>query len=159
MGGHGIGRGKSGKATTTSALELDVRELQRSSLILQAAQTAKVSWLVGGVNVAKPDLHARPDGVQLTYWRERRQYGWAQIEQQVKLEPTACMFGEQRYWFRCPATGCARRVAKLYLGGSGGFACRHCCRLVYESRRESKDIWAIRRADRIQKRLGWGREY
>jgi hypothetical protein len=57
--------------------------------------------------------------------------------------------------FRCPANGCGQRVALLYLGGAGIFACRHCYRLAYPSQRESADDRAIRRAGKIRERLGW----
>lgn len=155
MGGPGSGRGQIGKATTTSALELDVRVLQRGALMSQTGHAVTVAWSVRGISVMALDVGVIPDGVQLMYCRERRGQGWVRIEQQVRLEPTACTFGGQRYWFRCPVAGCARRVAKLYLGERERFACRHCCRLVYESQREPKDIRAIRRADRVRERLGW----
>ena len=155
MSATGTGRKKIGKATTTSALELDLRTLQRSGLISQANQRRIVSWSVRGVCVSGIDVHPIPNGVQLMYCRERIGHGRERVEQHVTVEPTACNFGGQRYWFRCPVAGCARRVAKLYLGEQGRFACRHCCRLVYESQRESKDIRAIRRAERVRERLGW----
>lgn len=31
-------------------------------------------------------------------------------------------WGEERVWLLCPAHGCGRRVALLYIGGSGIFA-------------------------------------
>ena len=76
-------------------------------------------------------------------------------EYPVRLEWTACTLGGRRAWFLCPADGCGRRVALLYLGGAGIFACRHCYRLAYACQRETADHRAMRRADSIRERLGW----
>lgn len=158
MGGPGSGRAQIGKATTTSALELDIRVLRWNGLMAQGDHTASVSWSICGISIATLHVSVIPNGVQLLYClyqRQQKGHGWVWAEQQVRLEPTTCTFGGQRHWFRCPVTGCARRVAKLYLAESGSFACRHCCFLVYESQREPKDIRSIRRAERIRERLGW----
>ncbi|MEF8727222.1 MAG: hypothetical protein V5B34_03250 [Accumulibacter sp.] len=80
---------------------------------------------------------------------------WQTMDYPVWLEWTACTLGGRRAWFRCPANGCGRRVALLYLGGAGIFACRHCYRLAYACQRETADDRAARRADRIRDRLGW----
>ena len=74
---------------------------------------------------------------------------------QVGLAWTECTLGGRRAWLLCPARGCGRRVALLYIGGSGIFACRHCYKLAYASQRETGDDRAARRADRIRDRLGW----
>jgi hypothetical protein len=47
------------------------------------------------------------------------------------------------------------RVALLYLGSAGVFACQHCYRLVYASQREAADHRAMRQAGKIRARLGW----
>jgi hypothetical protein len=80
---------------------------------------------------------------------------WQPMDYPVWLEWTACTLGGRRAWFLCPANGCGRRVALLYLGGAGIFACRHCHRLAYACQREAADDRAARRADRIRDRLGW----
>jgi hypothetical protein len=71
----------------------------------------------------------------------------------IPVEWTACRFGGQRPWWRCPVLGCGRRVAVLYTGEV--LACRHCNSLTYRSRREAPDGRALRRADAIRQRLGW----
>jgi hypothetical protein len=60
-------------------------------------------------------------------------------------EPTR--FGGLRWWFLCPVIDrgapCHRRVGKLYLPpGALGFGCRHCHRLTYASRQESRKMTA-----------------
>ena len=55
----------------------------------------------------------------------------------VRLESSRPPFGGLRWWWRCPALGCGRRVLKLYLPPGGGvFACRTCHRLTYTSAQE-----------------------
>ena len=76
------------------------------------------------------------------------------MEYPVPIEWTPCNYGGWRAWFRCPAAGCGRRVALLFLNG-GIFACRQCGKLVYASQREHDTDLAIRRADKIRERLGW----
>jgi hypothetical protein len=71
------------------------------------------------------------------------------------LSWTACHYGGKRAWFICPAKGCGQRVALLYLGGSGIFACRHCYQLAYACQREVSYDRATRRADKIRKQLEW----
>lgn len=155
MGGPGSGRRQVGKPTTTSARELDVRVLRHNGLISRPDQTAVVSWLVSDVVVAAIDLRSTSFGVQLSYYWEEAGKRRVRVEQQVQVDMTLCNFGGCRFWFRCPVARCARRVAKLYFSRLGIFACRHCCGLVYESQRETEDLRAIRRADRVRKRLGW----
>ena len=71
----------------------------------------------------------------------------------VLLDWTACTYGGYRAWFLCP--DCGRRVALLYLHGSGRASCRTCLNLDYASQRESKEDRAIRRYNKIRRRLGW----
>src|SRR6185369_336204 len=75
-----------------------------------------------------------------------------QYRYEVSLDSTPCHFGRQRLWFRCPALGCGRRVALLYLGGRY-FACRRCYRLAYRSQSQMPWERAIRASDRITARL------
>jgi hypothetical protein len=70
------------------------------------------------------------------------------------LDATPCTYGGVRYWFRCPAVGCGRRVAILH-GAGKYFACRHCYRLAYASQRENAGDRAARRGDKIRARLQW----
>ena len=89
----------------------------------------------------------------LCYRTKRNGEAWKDREVPVRLTTTPCKFGGERYWFECPALGCGRRVAILYLGTIP--ACRHCFRLAYPSQRETEYDRAGRRADRIRERLGW----
>jgi hypothetical protein len=77
---------------------------------------------------------------------------WKDESYPVGLDGTRCAFGGERAWFRCPASGCGRRVAIPY--GGGICACRHRYQLAYPSQRERAYDRASRRAKTIQERLG-----
>jgi hypothetical protein len=105
-----------------------------------------------GKAVASIQVRAEADRVILDYRHQRGDGEWKSLNYPVRIEWTPCNYGGARAWFRCPAQGCGRRVAKLYLG-SAIFACRHCHQLAYECQRETDDDRAARRADTIRKRL------
>ncbi len=155
MGGMGSGRRyQGGKATTSGSYPLDVRYLQRAGL-MTPGRGISLNWSRNREQVAS--IQARPgeDRVTLSYRYKTGGADWQAMDYPVWLEWTACTLGGRRAWFRCPANGCGRRVALLYLGGAGIFACRHCYRLAYACQRETADNRAARRADRIRDRLGW----
>jgi|GEM_PF-3438251 len=60
-----------------------------------------------------------------------------EIEYTIELTNTACHFGGNRYWFRCPVWNngvpCKRRVGVLYFNGRF-FGCRHCLNVTYASK-------------------------
>lgn len=82
------------------------------------------------------------------------------FDYKVSIISTDCHFGGKRYWFKCPAKGCGRMVAKLYQG-QDIFACRHCYNLTYESRNENptyrnypfKEILLRNKVDEIEKTM------
>jgi hypothetical protein len=155
MGGMGSGRGyQGGKATTSGRYQLDVRTLQRAGVLTAGGSFA---WHWSRKSEAVASIQARPeaDRVILSYRHQSGGNDWRPMEYPVRLEWTDCHLGGRRVWFLCPAAGCGRRVALLYLGGAGIFACRHCHRLAYACQREAADDRAARRADRIRDRLGW----
>lgn len=153
MGGSGSGRGyQGGKATTSDMRRLDVRRLQRDGL-LQPGRAFGWQWTGNGEEVASIQIRTEVDRVMLSYCSRNNGGEWQPMEYPVTLEWTPCHLGGRRAWFRCPATGCGRRVAILY--GGTIFACRHCYRLVYASQREAEDDRARRRAEKIRRLLGW----
>lgn len=153
MGGIGSGRRyQGGKDTTSDMRALDIRRLQRDSLLTRG-QAFGWKWTRNDEEVASIQIRTEADRVILNY-RSRSNGGeWQPMEYPVHLEWTECNLGGARPWFLCPARGCGRRVAILY--GGAIFACRHCHNLNYECQRESDDDRAARRADTIRRRLGW----
>lgn len=92
--------------------------------------------------------------ITLDYRIQRNGGDWESVNEPIDLITTPCHYGGVRYWFRCPAVGCGKRVAILY-GAGKFFACRHCYQLAYESQREPDYDRQARRADKLRKRLEW----
>lgn len=156
MGGRGSGRRwhYGANDTTSDYWTLDVRRWQRDGL-LTPGRSFGWQWRRDAEVVAAIQVRADEGRVILVYRHRRGGGHWEDEGYPVGLDWTPCHLGGQRPWFRCPAQGCGRRVALLYLGGSGIFACRHCYRLAYACQRETGHDRAARRADRIREKLGW----
>lgn len=59
------------------------------------------------------------------------------------IEAQPVNLGGHRYYFICGR--CGRRVKAIYYGYTG-WACRHCCQLVYEASREHRSPYYLRSA-------------
>ena len=64
------------------------------------------------------------------------------IGQRIEVERTACHFGGERFWFRCPYCESRRRVLYIY---RHGIECRGCLDLPYQVENETRDDRAFRR--------------
>ena len=106
--------------------------------------------------MASIQVRAESERIILNYRHKSGGSDWQPMDYPVRLDWTDCTLGGRRAWLLCPARGCGRRVALLYIGGAGIFACRHCYKLAYQCQRETDDDRAMRRADAIRRRLGWG---
>jgi hypothetical protein len=140
MGGVGSTRWgwRSTRATTDTALALDVRVLARNgSFAAKHGDVARsiISWTspcqesgqIGveyvGTNPRRITLHYL---VQIPGGQRR------QVAEPIEVTRTHCHFGGQRVWFICP--GCGARRALLHAVG-GVFRCRVCHDLAYRSTR------------------------
>ena len=153
MGGFGSGRGQGGKSTTSDMHPLDIRLLHRAGL-LTPGRVFSWHWSVCGREVFSIQARSEAERLILNYRTRSRSGEWQPKEFPVYLEWTNCTLGGRRPWFLCTTKGCGRRVAILF--GGSIFACRHCHKLAYECQRETNDYRAMRRADTIRRRLGWG---
>jgi len=152
MGGYGSGR-QYGANCTDNYRWIDIRRWQRDGLI-SPGQQINWQWLRDEEKVASIGARVETDQIRLIYSYQRHGEEKENLDYPVRLQTTACHYGGLRYWFTCPAVGCGRRVAVLYLGGKY-FACRHCYRLAYRSQRETVDDRATRKADKIRNKLNW----
>lgn len=92
-------------------------------------------------------LTPNAEETEVTYPRRDRRIGYGV----VGLAWTACNFGGWRVWFICPK--CERRVSVLFSAYDLG--CRHCYDLKYLSQQENISDRAIRRVNKLRKRLLW----
>lgn len=76
---------------------------------------------------------------------------WQQIEERVVLARVVKPFGGTQTFFRCPR--CSRRVTTLALGRRY-FRCRICVGAAYASSQEGSTDRAMRRANKLRKRVG-----
>jgi hypothetical protein len=139
------------KNTTSSCFQLDIRDLKRKGF-LQPRGWVNLYWSRNGEVVGSIRMNAEFDRVVLSYRHQRYGDDWKSEEYPAFLDSTRCNYGGARTWFLCPARGCSRRVAILYLGSI--FACRHCHQLAYDSQREAPYSRALSRAQAIRMKLG-----
>ncbi len=140
------------KDTTSDYRLIDVRRWQRDGWIAPY-QSFNWQWSRDGETMAAIQVRTEPGQVMLTYRHRSSSGDWKDQSYPIQLDWTTCNFGGTRPWFRCPANGCGRRVAVLYVGAI--FACRHCHQLAYPSQRETDYDRAARRANKIRERLEW----
>jgi hypothetical protein len=158
MGGYGSGR-QGGRPTVESACRFDIDTLVRAGAIKPG------KYVEGSLKLPSYDdelaiefessaTNPRNSWLRLQYavrdcWTGE-QY---QIDDKIYLTASRPRFGGQRWWFICPNEN--RRVRKLYLPlGARRFRSRHAYRLAYASQRETVHDRAMRRADKLRRRLG-----
>ena len=146
MGGY-----RGGKNTTDGFHDLDVRWLRRKGM-LDSPSSRTITWTRGGEVTGSIRLRAQAGQVLLEYRSRGRDEQWEQFSYAIDVEWTPCNYGGMRPWLICPGRNCGRRVAVLY--GGRIFACRHCYQLVYESQHEPAYFRALRKQQKICKRLG-----
>ena len=158
MGGSGSGR-QGGRATVESGLRFDIDAMVRRGVIQPGAH-------VGGemkfqfyedelaIEFESSATNPRNSWLRLRYaicdhWTGEQH----QIDDKIYLTASRPWFGGQRWWFVCPNEN--RRVRKLYLPlGARRFRSRGAYRLAYASQRETVHDRAMRRAQKLRRRLG-----
>ena len=157
MGGFGSGRPAGyGRDKVESCRSLDVNHLHRVGC-LTPGWRGGWQWTRDGECIAKISLRAEEDRLVLNFKYRRNGGEWQDVEQPAPIVRVPCRFGGHRPYFQCPGVvngiPCGRRVAKLHSGGRY-FLCRHCYGLAYASQSEGEWDRALRRANKVRKRLG-----
>ncbi len=151
MGGIGSGR-KNGGPLITDYQTIDVRVLQRRGVLTPGTLIGAHPRHETG-ELPPLQLQVGEDWIILTLRKRTGSPKAVECHNHIRLEHTPCNYGGNRPWFLCPC--CSRRVALLYLGTTGYFACRRCRKLAYGSQRETEEGRALRKVSAIRKRLGW----
>lgn len=157
MGGFGSGRASSGGRTTTeSCLSLDVNQLNTAG-VFSPNWSGGWHWLRGTERIASISMRGGRDLITLSYRWRANDADWQAVEEPISILWKDCRYGGQRPYFVCPGVlngvVCARYVVKLYCAGRYYF-CQHCYRLTYASRKEDRFDRALRKANKVRRRLG-----
>jgi hypothetical protein len=136
---------------------LDVNQLaERGCLQPGCSSTCQSTH---GSEVASINLRAEAEQLHLSYptrVEDRERY----VTDAIPIVHLPCRFGGSRAYFICPGprgTDCGRRITKLHLSNRY-FLCRHCAKLAYASQFETSWQRALRRANKLKRRLGMGVE-
>jgi hypothetical protein len=155
-GGLRWGAGRpSHKIKAEHALRLDIRTWARGGR-LKPGSWFSWSWKRNGEDAGSIGVRVRGDDFVTLEYTLQGQDPPAVRSQLIRIEHTACNFGNTRPWFVCPV--CAKRAAVFYFRW-GRFGCQSCQQVAYKS--QSCDtidrLWL--RQYKIEARLGehWAR--
>jgi hypothetical protein len=155
MGGLGSGRRKDReRKTLVSYWVLDVDQLAKKGC-LQPGWFGTCRWIVGNEDVSL-NLRAEAKRVHLSYPVRVGDRDWRDVTDTIPIVHLPCRFGGSRAYFLCPGpcgTDCGRRITKMHLSNRY-FLCRHCAKLAYASQFEASWQRALRRANKLKRRLG-----
>jgi len=140
------------KGTVTNDRALDIRYWQREG-VMKPGLRFEVRWGPQCLLTLGVAVQVEEQRVVLAYRHSRSDGSLTLVEYPITLDWTPCPFGGQRPWFLCPTENCGKRVAILYQDGHH-FACRHCQQLAYSSQRENPIDRNLRRARKINLKLG-----
>jgi hypothetical protein len=148
MGGLGSGRGRV-KDCLEERASIDIREFKRRGRLHPGAYFPW-SWSRGGEPSGSIRVSGAFEAVTLIYSFQANGGEWKPVERRVPLSKTPCHLGGHRDWFVCR---CGRRAARLF-SGRPYFVCRGCVRLPYATQQEGRRDRALRKAQKIRRRLG-----
>ena len=155
MGGLGSGRRKDrGRKTVESYKTLDVNQLSEKGC-LRPGCSSTCQWTDGN-EVFSINLRAEAKRLHLSYPVRVGDREWRDVTDSIPIVHLRCRFGGSRAYFICPGprgTDCGRHITKVHLSNRY-FLCRHCAKLAYASQFETSWQRAIRRANKLKRRLG-----
>lgn len=147
-GGERSGAGRPAhKARADRCLSIDVRRFQREK-VLREGVPGGWAWKNSETGLEKASIGFRvcASTLHLDF-----AINGTPVAQRLPLVTTACHFGGERTWFRCPC--CARRVAVVYMRWRR-FACRRCNQIAYQSQCEDACGRSWIKQSRAEAKLG-----
>jgi hypothetical protein len=142
--------------TCESRPSLDIRRLSRENKLWPTFSFVE-SWIRAGEPFGSVRVTNELDRVVLSFrYQDEVSADWRDVVRKVSVAWTACSLAGGRPWFVCPVAACGRRVALIYLGEAGVFACRKCHDLAYATQFEPIGRRGIERARRIRMKLNGG---
>jgi hypothetical protein len=133
---------------------LDVDQLAKKGC-LRPGWSGTCQW-TDGSELFSINLRADAEQLHLSYLVRVGDREWRDVTDTIPIVRLPCRFGGSRAYLICPGprgTDCGRRVTKLHLSHRY-FLCRHCAKLAYASQCETSWQRAIRRANKLKRRLG-----
>jgi|HubBroStandDraft_1064217.scaffolds.fasta_scaffold45655_1 hypothetical protein len=154
MGGLGSGgrRVIESKTTTSAAIAIDIRLLQKAGALVPGYSHSCTTRFEG--RVSRVGLEARDGYILVTYQWTSINGGpraGGPVDRIIPYANTPCNYGGKRRWFRCPK--CKKRAAVIFFHHRA-CACRRCHDLVYPSQRQKSTDRALHRAQLVRIRLG-----
>ncbi len=152
MGGFGSGGHNKRRAHIEGQPRLHTRLLKKRGLLANGI-SASMSWNDNcGRQTAAIEVIGGIEQVRLRYAvRTKGQPETVNIDEPVRIIRQPKPFGGEQILLACP--GCTRRVMALALR-AGRFRCRSCHGLTYASSQEGATDRAMRRANKLRRRLG-----
>jgi hypothetical protein len=151
MGGYGSGGANKRHDHLEGRRRISVRNLRTHGL-MRPGVLSSFSWTdswdrpTGSIQIV-----GGSDCVTLLYSVREGDQAWRQIEERIRLARTPKPFGGAQAFLVCPK--CGRRVIELAMGRER-FRCRICLGLVHASSQQSATDRAMRKANKLKKRLG-----
>jgi hypothetical protein len=160
MGGFGSGRPRSADKIEDHRV-LDVSAMRKAGCFA-GPRLGSWQWSRDEQVVASIRYRHENDILHLDYRFRSAGGDWQEVTETILIHWRACRFGGRRPYFVCPGVRngppCAKSVTKL-IGASKRFLCRHCYGLGYASQSEDPFDRALRKANRLRRRLdrsAWG---
>lgn len=152
MGGQGSGSwlryGQ--KRNLEQQLRIDIRYLRKNRMLEPGSYT--LAWSYGDEETsarASLIVHQHKMIVACS-WADDSTGTQKKMDRLINLSETVCRYGGSRKWFICPQ--CGNRMAVLVLLPPS-IGCRHCRDLSYASQSENASYRALRRRNKIARRL------
>ena len=151
MGGIGSGRGMRWNTKRTKGFVEGYKSIDARSFTYNLMK-----------KIPSQGMKSEAHGVEIMIFGDKLEVHYREgdkhIGYRIFFSLSDCNYGNQRYWFLCPALGCSKRVRKLFLvSGKDGlpqYICRHCLNLAFRSQNSTELDRVIDRKWDLVRKLG-----